>query len=95
MTLLQKIFLWFNLTAVAVLCFLYRSQKAEINSQKKELVTKQFIIDSVTHFKDSISDESFNNSITIGRYEITLDYLREVDPKAADKFEYFLYHETE
>ena len=44
---------------------------------------------------DSLYDESFNASTTNGRYELSLEYLKEVNPKAAKDFEDFFSHQTE
>jgi len=44
---------------------------------------------------DSLHDESFNASTVNGRYELSLEYLKEVNPKAAKEFEKFYNHETE
>lgn len=44
---------------------------------------------------DSLQSELFNANNTIGRYELTLEHLKEVAPKAAKDFEEFLNHETE
>lgn len=44
---------------------------------------------------DSLRDELFIQKSYLGRYELTLEYLREVDPEAAKKFNEFLEHETE
>ena len=44
---------------------------------------------------DSLRDENFIKSTEIGRYEITLDWLKETNPKAHAQFEHYLYTETE
>jgi hypothetical protein len=44
---------------------------------------------------DSLHDELFINSVTLGRYELTLDHLQEVNPDAALEFVNFMNHETE
>jgi hypothetical protein len=44
---------------------------------------------------DSLRDESFNASTVNGRYELSLDHLKEVNPKAGKEFEDFYEHETE
>ena len=52
-------------------------------------------IDSLYFQIDSLKNENFINSSNVGRYEITLEYLKEVNPTAAKQFEDFLYHQTE
>jgi hypothetical protein len=44
---------------------------------------------------DSLQGEIFILNTTIGRYELTLEHLYEVNPKAAKQFDEFLQHETE
>jgi len=44
---------------------------------------------------DSLQDEIFNAQSVNGRYELSLDHLREVNPKAAKQFEDYMSHETE
>lgn len=52
-------------------------------------------IDSLNHKIDSLNDENFMNSTIVVRYEISLGYLKEVNPKAAKQFEDYLTHNTE
>ena len=52
-------------------------------------------IDSLQHLADSLHDENFSNSVTVGRYEIATEILKERNPKAAEQFEEILSHETE
>lgn len=44
---------------------------------------------------DSLKTELFNSNSIVGRYEITLEHLKEVNPVAAKEFENFLSHKTE
>lgn len=44
---------------------------------------------------DSLRDESFITSTVNGRYELSLDYLKSVNPKAAKEFENFMNTQTE
>ena len=52
-------------------------------------------ITTLTNQVDSLHDESFNASTVNGRYELSLEHLKEVNPKAAKEFEDFYEHETE
>ena len=63
-------------------------QNERINQFKVEVKTLQ----STT---DSLRDENFIKDVEIGRYELTLDYLQEVNPKAALQFVNYMSHETE
>ena len=44
---------------------------------------------------DSLQDELFIQKSYVGRYELTLEHLKQVDPKAAEEFNQYLEHETE
>lgn len=83
---------YFNplLTAGTVLALLYT-----IYGQNEEL-TKLRANDITYKTKvDSLELELFNSKNELGRYEITLDYFREANPKEANRFEKYLITETE
>ena len=44
---------------------------------------------------DSLQSEVFVQKTIVGRYELTLEHLKEVNPKAAKQLEDYLNHETE
>lgn len=44
---------------------------------------------------DSLYDENFNKSTIIGRYEITMEHLKETYPKIGKETEEWMNHETE
>ena len=52
-------------------------------------------VDSLTHLVDSLNDEAFSANNAMGRYELSLQHLEEVNPKAAKQFNDYLTHETE
>jgi len=52
------------------------------NNQKREVI-------------DSLQNELFIKQSEVGRYELTLEHLKEVNPKAGAEFEHYLSHETE
>jgi len=59
----------------------------------KEVEIKDFI-----YYKnqiDSLTNDIYIKELIIGKYEITLELLKEEDPKAAEKFELILYTQTE
>jgi regulator of replication initiation timing len=47
------------------------------------------------HQLDSLRDETFIISTENGRYELSLEHLKEVNPKAAKEFEQYLTTQTE
>ena len=50
---------------------------------------------TLTNQVDSLRSELFITSTVNGRYELSLDHLKEVNPKAGKEFEEFYNHETE
>ena len=78
------------LTACSLLALLTTIyfQNERINQFKVEVKTLQST-------SDSLHDEVIIKHIQLGRYELTLDHLQEVNPKAALEFVNFMNHETE
>ena len=78
------------LTACSLLALLTTIyfQNERINQFKVEVKTLQSTA-------DSLHDEVFIKHIQLGRYELSLDHLQEVNPKAALEFVNFMNHETE
>jgi len=67
-------------------------QYDKVDEENKALRTD---LVKVTNEKDSIYSEWFNESTISGRYELTFDYLKEIDKETYDKCEQYLEHETE
>lgn len=64
----------------------YEARQREIASS--DSVRKQVII-------DSLKEELFQLQSENGRYEMTLEHLKEVDPKASKEFDRYYENETE
>jgi len=67
----------------------------KVTSQDRTIDKLGVINTALTNQVDSLHDESFNASTVNGRYELSLDYLKESNPKAAKEFEDYFNHETE
>ena len=67
----------------------------DLKEQVKQVDVLQKQLDSITVLKDSLYDVSFQAQVENGRYELSLEHLKSVNPKAADEFENFYGHETE
>jgi len=83
---------YFNplLTAGTVLALLYT-----IYGQNEELTKLRASDKTYKATIDSLDVELFNSKNELGRYEMTLEYFREVNPKEAGRFEKYLMLETE
>jgi hypothetical protein len=65
-------------------------QNNKINDLKSQVTTLKS-----QNGVDSLQTELFTKQTEVGRYELSLDHLKEVNPKAAKEFETFFEHETE
>jgi hypothetical protein len=65
------------------------------NNTIKTVRVQKNTIDSLTHLSDSLHDVSFNNFVEAGRYELTFEHLKEVNPKLGKEMEEWMNHETE
>jgi hypothetical protein len=73
---------------ILILSTMLTIQTRGINQLNRKAIADQNTI-------DSLHDELFINSVTLGRYELTLDHLEEINPDAALEFVNFMSHETE
>ncbi len=80
-------------TAAALLGAIY-FQNQEIDSLKKQTPI-QNVVGSNQNIVDSLQEEIFMLQTQNGRYELSLEHLYEVNPKAGKEFQNFMEHETE
>jgi len=73
---------------VAILLFWAITTRNMAVNQKQKVVQLQAQV-------DSLQSENFTLQTQLGRYELTLDYLQEVNPKAALQASNYMNHETE
>ena len=67
----------------------------DLREQVKQVDVLQKQLDSVTIVKDSLYDVSFGAQVQNGRYELGINYLESVNPKAAEQLKDYIGHETE
>jgi hypothetical protein len=82
--------------AVAVLVVCYFQQK-ELSRLRAEPMVEVIIGGDIERANtiDSLHDELFQAKVQNGRYELSLEHLYEVNPKAGKQFTEFMEHETE
>jgi len=73
---------------IAILLFWAITTRNMAVSQKQKVEQLQAQV-------DSLQSENFILQTQLGRYELTLDYLQEVNPKAALQASNYMNHETE
>lgn len=67
----------------------------DLRKQVKQVEVLQFQLDSVIVKLDIQHDLNFATQVENGRYQMFLEHLKEVNPKAADEFENFTARATE
>jgi hypothetical protein len=97
----QKAIVGTGAVAVLVVCYFQQKELARLRAEPKiEVYTggdiqKGMLIDSLQNRCDSLKDELFILQTQNGRYELSLEYLYEINPKAGKEFQNFMEHETE
>lgn len=88
---------YFTIGGACVLLVLNSQQRTKIHTLQSELKTIQTAtnIDSLVNENDSLRLELFNAQNQNGRYEIGLQYLYEINPKAGKEFEEYINNNTE
>ena len=97
----QKAIVGTGAIAVLVVCYFQQKELARLRAEPKiEVYTggdieKGKMIDSLQNRCDSLYDELFIEKVQNGRYDLSLEHLYEVNPKAGKEFQDFMEHETE
>ena len=81
-------------TAAALLGTIY-FQNQEIDSLKKQTPIQPVVGSNNQNIVDSLQEEIFMLQTENGRYELSLEHLYEVNPKAGKEFQNFMENETE
>jgi hypothetical protein len=90
----QKAIVGTGAVAVLVVCYFQQKELSKLRAEQKIEVVVGGDIEKANTI-DSLSDELFILQNQNGRYEISLEHLYEVNPKAAKEFTDFMEHETE
>jgi hypothetical protein len=67
----------------------------KVSNQENDIDELTLKIEELTQKNSELHDEYFNASTVNGRYELSLEFLKEINPKAAKEFEEFFDHQTE
>jgi hypothetical protein len=90
----QKAIVGTGAISVLVVCYFQQKELTKLRAEQKiEVVVGGDI--QKANLIDSLHDELFNAKVQNGRYELSLEHLYEVNPKAAKEFTNFMEHETE
>jgi hypothetical protein len=77
-----------SLASVALLLVTVYEQNNAINLKKDQII-------KLKAQNTVLQDSLFNTSVELGRYQMTLEMLKDGDMKTANKFEYILTTQTE
>ena len=91
----QKAIVGTGAVAVLVVCYFQQKELSKLRSEQVKVYNVPHNIDSLINLKDSLHDELFIQKVQNFRYESSLEYLYEVNPKAGKQFTDFMEHETE
>ena len=91
----QKVIVGTGAVAVLILCYLQQKELSKLRSEQIKIYNVPHNVDSLITLKDSLYDELFISKAENGRYELSLEHLYEVNPKAGKEFQEFMEHETE
>ena len=90
----QKAIVGTGAIAVLIVCYLQQKELAKLRGEQKIEVVVGGDIEKA-NLIDSLNDELFILQTQNGRYELSLEHLYEVNPKAGKEFQDFMEHETE
>lgn len=71
------------------------TKQVDLNFIQGGDIAKANRTDSLQNRCDSLYDELFHAKVMAGRYELTFEHLKEVDPKLGKQMENWMTHETE
>jgi hypothetical protein len=91
----QKAIVGTGAIAVLVVCYFQQKELSKLRSEQIKVYNVPHNIDSLINLKDSLHDELFILHTQNGRYELTFDHLKEVNPKLGKEMEDWMGHETE
>ena len=90
----QKAIVGTGAVAVLVVCYFQQKELTKLRAEQKIEVVVGGDIEKANTI-DSLNSEIFILHTQNGRYELSLEYLNEVNPKAGKQFQEFMEHETE
>ena len=90
----QKAIVGTGAVSVLLICYFQQKELSKLRAEQKIEVVVGGDIEKANTI-DSLNSEIFILHTQLGRYELSLDHLYDVNPKAAKEFDDFMQHETE
>jgi len=91
----QKAIVGTGAVSVLLVCYFQQKELTKLRSEQVKIYNIPNAIDTLQLTIDSLNGEIFILQTQNGRYELSLEHLYEVNPKAAKQFDEYLQHETE
>jgi hypothetical protein len=91
----QKTIVGTGAISVLLICYMQQKELSRLRSEQIKVYNVPAAVDSLQNIIDSLQTEAFMANSIVGRYELTLEHLYEVDPTSAKEFDDYLQHETE
>ena len=91
----QKAIVGTGAISLLLICYMQQKELSRLRSEQIKVYNVPVAVDSLQNIVDSLRSEYFIANSIVGRYELTLEHLYEVDPTAAKEFDDFMQHETE
>ena len=91
----QKAIVGTGAVAVLIVCYFQQKELSKLRSEQIKVYNIPHNIDSLMNITDSLNDELFISKVQNGKYELSLEHLYEITPKAGKEFTEFMEHETE
>ena len=91
----QKAIVGTGAVSVLLICYYQQKELTKLRSEQVKVYNVPKAVNVLQSTIDSLNSEVFILQTQIGRYELSLEHLDEVNPKAGKQFTNFMEHETE
>jgi hypothetical protein len=91
----QKAIVGTGAVSVLLICYYQQKELTKLRSEQIKVYQVPTAVDSLQNIIDSLQTEVFSAQTQNGRYELSLEHLYEVNPKAGKEFTNFMETETE
>jgi hypothetical protein len=91
----QKAIVGTGAVSVLLICYYQQKELSKLRSEQVKVYNVPLAVDSLQNIIDSLEAETFSAQTQNGRYELSLEHLYEVNPKAGKEFSNFMELETE
>ena len=91
----QKAIVGTGAVSVLIVCYFQQKELSKLRSEQIKVYNIPHNVDSLMNIADSLHDELFMSKVQNGKYELSLEHLHEINPKAGKEFTEFMENETE